>query len=95
MRVGKYLLVVLGNEFDYGDNPLLKDLSTSRKTLIRDFHAQLQAFACMQYPFSHTLEPGETVFQYWEALLRNPQARVLAVRAHLHLNFFMTSHTAR
>lgn len=81
-RVADYLVLVLRAEWEHGNNPALKNVGLSQRSVTTEFHTQFTAYASGQYPFSHALKPTETALEWWKSLITHPQGRVLAVRIY-------------
>ena len=93
----KFLKTVMGNEFDLPRNEgLFRDLQDTykkfRASIAYALHTQLVNFSNNMWPFNTgVLDPTVSPLDWWQSLLKMPQADVLAVHNSLiHLTVSIT-----
>lgn len=76
--VGKYLLCVLSLELRAKRHPKIFGVYKTVPAIGEAFHEQLVAYTLQEAPF--TFREGVEPLAFWERLLEDPNAAVLAVR---------------
>lgn len=80
-RVGLYLLLLLGAEVNHGSNLLFASQKSQKGQcrLKEEFQSQFENYARSQWPFNSTLQQSQSPLNWWQNLVKNDQASIVAV----------------